>query len=88
MRSDVFGHFRKLLNFFDDFFFRYFCPFLRKHTKIEVTSSFLDIFCSTQTPFELSTTLKAHLGMGYRPGMASASATGQLAQNSDTVVEF
>ena len=45
---------------------------------MDVTSSFLGISCSRYIYLGLSTTPGAHLGMGYRPGMASASAIGQL----------
>ena len=44
---------------------------------MDVTSSFLDIFCSRLTSSELGATLGAHLGIRYRPGMASASAIGR-----------
>ena len=44
---------------------------------MDVNGRFLAIFCSRYTYLELSTTLGAHPGMGYRPGMASASAIGR-----------
>ena len=57
-------------------FFAIFVRFLRSYAKTDVTSNFLAIFCSRSTYLELGTTLGAHLGIGYRPGMASASPLG------------
>ena len=54
-------------------FFDIFARFLRSYAKTDVASNFLVNFCSRLTYSELDTTLGAHLGMGYRPGMASAS---------------
>ena len=83
MGSDAFGRVRKNSENFGNFgrkiqFFAIFVKFLRSYAKTDVTSSFLAIFCSRSIYLELSTTLGAHLGIGYRPGMASASAIGRL----------
>ena len=79
MRSDAFGHFQKIPNFCQkNCFFGIFARFLKKHANTDVASSFLDIFCSRWTYLELGTTLGAQLGIGYRPGMPSASAIGRF----------
>ena len=76
MRSDTFGKFRKKL--LETSVFRTFGEVFEGFAKTDVTARFLAIFRSGYTYLELGTTLGAHLGMGYRPGMASASAIGWL----------
>ena len=45
---------------------------------MDITGTFLPIFCSGYTYLELNTTLGAHLGIGCRPGMTSANAIGRF----------
>ena len=73
MHSDAFGNFGRKIKFFCNF-----VSFLRSYAKTDVTSNFLAIGCSRKTFLQLSKTLGARLGIGYRPGMASASAIGRL----------
>ena len=66
MRSNAFGPFGKFWkNSFENSIFRNFGAVLEKLRQKDVTSRFLAIFCSKYTYPELSTTLGAHLEMGY-----------------------
>ena len=50
-----------------------FFRFLKSDAEMDVTNRFLANFRSRYTYLELGTTLGAHLGMGYRPGMATST---------------
>ena len=58
-------------------FFANFVWILTSYGKTDVKINFYAKFSSRLTFSELGATLGAHLGIGYRPGMASASAIGR-----------
>ena len=93
MRSDAFRcvwtiseKFTKILkNRSKSMFFKIFARFLRSYAKTDVTSSFLDIVCSISTFLELAMTLRTHLGIGYRPGMSSASGISRFLEARESI---
>ena len=58
-------------------FFANFIWILTSYGETDVKINFYVTFSSRLTFSELGATLGAHLGIGYRPGMASASAIGR-----------